>query len=129
MTDDLLSRIKARLNDLVENALDPQAAAAAAADLAGTHQPSHWHGPVRLTDGLCNACHAKGEPAATWTVTVTTPMTGEKRRQELHCHGIAAPAYCELCGDSNDLVEWPCRPLRRAAAFLGVPIEDVSTPA
>lgn len=127
---DLLARIQARLSDWPENALSPQDAARAAADLAAGHQPSHTHTTTeqaRWGDGRCFLCVRRSEDPVSRRPITVTPPDGPTRAEEYHCHGIDTEPLCELCGDSNELVPWPCKPLRRAASFLGVPIEDVSS--
>lgn len=95
--NDVNTAVRARLEDFVENALDPQAAAAACLGALELHQPVAAHGMV-----LCEACSPVRDryddgtvlrryllapwPCATWKA-IATAVVGEEA-VEMECKRV-----------------------------------------
>lgn len=117
----LFDRVLARTDNWVENALDPQALAAALRILLAHHEPAHLHAGALARLGLgphkCSLCARHGEPLSVFR----DYLNGSAEKVEMHCHG-----YWDCCSECRDVVDddgeltYPCPPVQAVAEVLGV---------
>lgn len=112
----LAGKIRQRVEDHVENVLDPQAAAFAVAAVLEIHKPDVQDGNVR-SDGTCCLCVGYGPPVLVHTRTF---LSGDL---VMHGHMDVDNPVCAECGNvwEGEHVAWPCPTVIAIATALGIP--------
>ncbi len=123
----LYDRLTARVDDWVENALNPQAIADALTILLAEHEPAHIHAAalsrLNLPPGHCTYCDRYGVPLAVFA----SDFPGETEPVETHCHGYYDwCATCPSVDEGGGDLSYPCPPVKAVAAALGVASEVVT---